>query len=354
MVWVMNGRVERGLGKAAGFTALDWARAGFMAGAGIDPHPGTLNLRLASAVDRACWSGVRQQPAYVIEPGASGGCAAELRPVQVISEGGTVAAAIVTPCVADYAADLLELVSPLPLRPTLAISDGSITTIRSAELPPLAAILFDVDGTLVDSIGAYRLAAEAAVAAVGLPVRISHAQVERALNDDLPFWPLALGELAADQALIARLSAVTREVGPELLRQQARCFSGVVAAITRLRAAGLRLGLCTASHGETLPALADAGILAAFEVVVTATDVVRRKPDPEGLLRAAAGLKLPPAQIAYVGDTVPDIKASRAAGMAAIGVLTGAGDGGRLAAAGALRLVQGAASLPQLLDQAVR
>jgi HAD superfamily hydrolase (TIGR01509 family) len=320
-----------------------------MAGAGIDPHPGTLNLRLAGPADRACWAAVRHGPAHTIDAGAAGACAAELRPVQVMSRGRAVTAAIVTPKMADYADDLVELISPVALRQTLGTGEGGTLSVRSAELPALAGLLFDVDGTLVDSIGAYRLAAEAAVAAAGLAVSISDGQVETALNDDLPFWPLVLGDQASDQALIGKLSAFTRQVAPGILRRHARCFAGVATAIAELRTAGLRLGICTASRGETLPALAAAGVLSAFEVIVTAADVTRRKPDPEGLVRAAAALGLPPARLAYVGDSVPDVQASQAAGMPAIGVLTGAGNGARLAAAGALRLVPGVAGVSQLL-----
>jgi HAD superfamily hydrolase (TIGR01509 family) len=120
----------------------------------------------------------------------------------------------------------------------------------------------------------------------------------------------------------------------------------VADTLARLAAAGLRLGICTASRGESFPALAD--VLGRFGTVVTAADVGRRKPDPEGLLRAAEALGVAPARAAYVGDSVVDIRAARAAGMYAVGVLSGAGDGAVLAAACADRLVAGHRDLPAL------
>jgi phosphoglycolate phosphatase len=345
--WTVTGRVATGVGRGAGFTALPWARAGLVAAAGIDPHPGTLNLRLEDAGDRATWAAVVAAAPATIAAGEPGACAAACVPVWLRQPGGVapaVPAAVVVPRVAGYPGDVLEVVSPVALRAALAVADGAPLVVGGAVPPPVDAVIFDVDGTLVDSIGAYLVAAARACAPHGLAV--DDARIRRALNDDVPFWPLVVGERPDAAALEAELSRAIRRVWPEVLATHVRSFPAVADTLARLAAAGLRLGICTASRGESFPALAD--LLGCFGVVVTAADVARRKPDPEGLLLAAAALGVAPARAAYVGDSVVDVRASRAAGMYAVGVLSGAGDGAALAAAGAHRLVASHRDLPAL------
>jgi HAD superfamily hydrolase (TIGR01509 family) len=336
--WTLTGRVAAGVGRGAGFTALPWARAGLVAAAGIDPHPGTLNLRLDDAGHRALWAGLAAAAPESIAPGAPGACGAACIPVRVSRAGegmaAAVPAAIVVPRVTAYPDDLLELVSPVALRASLGVADGERLRVRSAAPPPVDAVIFDVDGTLVDSIGAYVVAAARASAPYGLTV--DDALVRRALNDDVPFWPLVVGQRPDAGAVVAALGLAIRRVWPEVLATHVRRFPAVADTLRQLSASGLRLGICTASRGESFAALA--GLLEHFGVVVTAADVARPKPDPEGLLRAAAALGVAPARAAYIGDAVVDVRASRAAGMYCVGVLSGAGEGAGLAAAGADRL----------------
>ena len=119
--------------------------------------------------------------------------------------------------------------------------------------------------------------------------------------------------------------------------------------LRRLKAAGIRLGICTASRGESFRPLEQAGLLDLFDEVVTARDVVRRKPDPEGLLLCLERMAVSPADTAYIGDTVADISASHSAGLFAVGVLTGAGDSALLSGAGAHRILPDLRNLPEIL-----
>jgi HAD superfamily hydrolase (TIGR01509 family) len=357
MQWELPGIVATGAGQAAGFTALPWVRAAFLDQAGIDPHPGTLNVTLAGGAAVDAWARIRAAGGSVLEAGDAGSCDAELWPVTLAAGTTTAAAgpgalavpaAIVVPRVPGYPPDRLELVSPVALRALLGLADGAAVTVCAAAPPPaLAAVVFDVDGTLVDSVGAYHEAAVRAAAPHGYTV--DAAMVRLALDGDVPFWPLVVGERAGDSALLAALRDATRQVWPDVLREHVRAFAGAREILQDLSARGLRLGICTASGGETFAALQEAGLLDFFAVVVTARDVTHRKPDPEGLLRCLEGLGVAPAQAAYVGDTAVDVRASRAAGMWPVGVLTGAGDGTTLASAGAGRLVRDLRSIPRVL-----
>jgi HAD superfamily hydrolase (TIGR01509 family) len=116
-----------------------------------------------------------------------------------------------------------------------------------------------------------------------------------------------------------------------------------------LQGAGVRLGIVTGSRSSSLESLDESG-LTAFDAIITCRDVARRKPDPEGLLKCAAQLGIKPSEAVYVGDTPLDIQAAHAAGMAAVAVLTGAGDSASLSAAGADCIISSVGQLAEVLE----
>jgi phosphoglycolate phosphatase len=210
------------------------------------------------------------------------------------------------------------------------------------------AALFDVDGTLVNSIDGYRLAAQRAVEPYGWSV--SQEAVRSAMNFGHQFWDLVVpAESRDDQDLIAKLRRDTMAHWPAILEDSVLVYPEIGAMLVRLKAAGIRLGICTASQGESFRPLERTGLLDLFEEVITGRDVVRRKPDPEGLLLCMERMGVDPVDTAYIGDTVADIRASHAAGLYAVGVLTGAGDSRLLSVAGAHRILPDLQNLPELL-----
>lgn len=347
---VLRGRVTTGLGRGAGFTGLPWARSAFRTGLGIEAFPGTLNLRLASAGDLWAWGRLRQQPGVSVPAPGPDQCDAVCYPVVL---AGRVPGAIVLPRVKGYAPDQLEIIAPLELRRMLELADGDEVTVEYQGPPRLRAVIFDVDGTLVDSLDGYR---EAALRAAGhLRDRISRDAVRAALNHNVSFWDRILaGTPEHSPARVEELRAATLGHWPGVLAEHVRCFPGLEATLRQLRDLGLRLGICTGSRGESFRPLEQQGLLGLFDVVVTAADVKERKPHPEGLLRCLEVLGVEPAGAAYVGDAMLDMTAARAAGMLAMGVLSGAGTSAELAAAGAHRLLPDQGALPGLLFPASR
>ncbi len=343
---ILAGRVRSGLGQGASFTQLAWARAQFMAEAGIDPFPGTLNLSLEGAGDLRAWQALKATPGYRLLPPEPGWCAARCYPVTV---GGRFPATIVYPEVPGYPERQVEIVAALSLRTTLGLADGD--ELRAEVCQPLRvrAVLFDVDGTLLDSIEAYRVVAEQAAAPLGLVVR--EADVRRTLNTGESFWhTLVPAGMPEREAVIARLRAEAARCWPEVLAAHGRLCPDVRPALDALRLAGARLGLVTGARSATFDQLRAAGLLDYFEVLVAGGDVSRKKPDPEGLLKCAQALGVGPAEAVYVGDTIIDVQASRAAGMASVAVLAGAGDSASLSAAGPDRLISTLARLPEILS----
>ncbi len=92
--------------------------------------------------------------------------------------------------------------------------------------------------------------------------------------------------------------------------------------LPRLRADGRRLGIVTAKRRETVQLAFDRlpGLEERFDVVVTAEDTARHKPDPAPLVAALERLQAPASEAAYVGDSPFDVRAAKAAGVFAIAV----------------------------------
>ncbi len=344
----ISGCVRTGLGEGAGFTSQPRVRQKFLRALGIDPHPGTLNLAVEPG-GLAGWQALTAQPGIRIAPERDGDCGARCYPVLagVAGEEG-ITAAIIVPEVPGYSESKVEVVAAMPLRAVLQLADGDEVTLSTVPVRNRRAILFDVDGTLVNSIDGYRLAAEMALRPYGWSV--PEDAVSRSLNLGENFWDLVIPPASrGDPDLIARLRRDTMAHWPAVLESSVLLFPGIADVLATLKAAGVRLGICTASQGESFLPLEKAGLLGLFDQIVTARDVARRKPHPEGILLCMERMGVAPAEAIYVGDTVADIRASRAAGLFAVGVLTGAGNSSLLSGAGAHRILPDLCGLPGLL-----
>jgi len=340
------GRVTSGLGQGAFFTQLDWAREQFVTQLGIDPYPGTLNLIVDGASEFETWASLKATRGDLVIPPAGGGCNARCYPIRI---RGWLPGAIVFPEVAGYPPAQVEIIAALPIRETLSLADGDSLRVEISQPLPVRAAIFDVDGTLVDSLEAYRVVAELAAAPYGIAV--PREAVRQALNTNQLFWEIVLPPDQSDRAgMIARLRETAVRLWPEVLDRHGRLCLDVRTALEILRARGARLGIVTGSREGTFAPLRADGLMDFFSVVVTGRDVARRKPDPEGLLKCTQALGVEPSEAVYVGDTPADIQASRAAGMAAVGVLSGAGDSGGLSAEGPDRIIHSLAHLPEILE----
>jgi HAD superfamily hydrolase (TIGR01549 family) len=178
-------------------------------------------------------------------------------------------------------------------------------------LPPPAAILFDLDGTLIDTwnlyIECYRRALEPHL---GYAPTVEEIAARRPASERqfLTDW---LGE-APGQACHADMRRLYRELYGSMAEG---FYEGVPEMLAGLRSAGLRLGIVTGKGREAWEVTRAAADLGAFDVVVTDDDVHAAKPDPGGLLAAARALGIAPEQAVYVGDSTVDMRAGRNAGM---------------------------------------
>ncbi len=208
----------------------------------------------------------------------------------------------------------------------------------------LCAVLFDWDGTLIDS-------AEATFAAYarlfqGFGLRFERADFERTYSPDWRRTYAGVGlpgdRWAEADAAFLRLYA---EAPPGLL-------PGAAEAVGRLASAGLALGIVTSGDRQRVTAdLARTGLDGCFGALVCGGDVTRKKPHPEGLLHALSELGVEPRDAAYVGDSPEDVEMARAAGAYTIGVPGGFPNREALVASGPDLLSESLASVAHVLVQ---
>lgn len=343
---VIEGRLVRGLGLAADFTQIDWVRRQLLGLAGIDPYPGTVNLALGDEGNRKRWRNWRNMPGQTMAAADAAFCSARCYPVRV---DGRIPAAVVLPELAGYPEDKVEIVAALPLRQHLSLGEGALVRVELCRPLVAKAVLFDIDGTLVDSVSAYLEIARIAARPYGFEVTEQH--VRHSLATGGNFWKTVVPDDCRDgDALMKTMSAHAARKWPETLREHGKVFEGLAQTLDALKRLGIVLGIVSGARPEVLELLREDGILDRFDAIVLGADVSRRKPDPEGIVRCLGELGIKSDEAVYVGDTPVDIQASRAAGVRVVAVLTGAGDSAMMSAQEPDRLVFSHARLSGVID----
>ncbi len=183
------------------------------------------------------------------------------------------------------------------------------------------ALLFDFDGTLIDSAPDIALALNRLLTESGRPT-LTLDQVKGLIGDGAP--RLVEQAMAVTGDDLARLTARYLEIYGALPADPACVYPGVAETLAALKQSGHRLALCTNKPAgislELLPALGLGGL---FDVVAGGDTAPRRKPHPDPLLWALDNLGCRPDQAVMVGDNGNDVAAARAAGIPVIAVAYG-------------------------------
>nr|WP_145546131.1 HAD-IA family hydrolase [Variovorax boronicumulans] len=187
----------------------------------------------------------------------------------------------------------------------------------------LKAVLFDLDGTLVDSAGDLGAAADQLRTDRGLPPLGLAAYRAMAGAGARGMLGVAFG-MAPDHPDFPLLREEFFQNYERRLTQLTRPFDGVVPLVEKLHARGLRWGVVTNKPSRfSVPLTAGMALFARSGVLVSGDTTPYTKPHPAPLLEAARVLEVDPAACIYVGDDARDIVAGRAAGMATVAACYG-------------------------------
>ncbi len=204
-------------------------------------------------------------------------------------------------------------------------------------------IIFDWDGTLLDSAGEIVAAMQQATAALGLPVRRDD-ELRRMIGLGLQDAFFRLYPELDEEAMEALLQGY-RQLYGSTPRVYGEAFPGVAESLDELRGQGMRLAVATGKSRRGLDrALTAVGWERHF-VATRCADETAGKPDPLMLEELLWELDLEAEQALMVGDTTYDMEMARRAGMDAVGVAWGVHEQQELTQAGALTVLEGVTRL---------
>ncbi len=202
----------------------------------------------------------------------------------------------------------------------------------------LEQVIFDVDGTLVDSVDLHARAWQEALAAFGISVAYPHVRAQIGKGADQLIPALVPRERLAE--VREPLDAHRAELFKRKYLSQVRGFPKVRELFLRLKADGKRLALATSAKGDERAAYERAaGIEGLVEAATSADEVERSKPHPDLFEAALAELGNPPPHLcAVVGDSPYDAIAARGAHLRTVGLLCGGFDEALLWRAGCVAI----------------
>lgn len=189
---------------------------------------------------------------------------------------------------------------------------------------PIQAVIFDMDGVLVDSEPVITKAARLALAEFGVPASDADFHPFTGMGEDR-----FIGGVAEKHGVPYRLEMKQRTyaIYLQIVAAEIGTYPGIPELLAALRAEGLRTAVASSADAVKVNAnLPAAGIDAAlFDAIVCGEDVIHKKPAPDIFLLAAQRLGIAPADCLVVEDALSGIRAAKAAGMACVAVTSSFG-----------------------------
>lgn len=178
----------------------------------------------------------------------------------------------------------------------------------------IEAVIFDMDGTLVDSesvsVRAWRLTAQHM--GIDLPKSLTDSFIGRNATS---CFELMVAHVQGDEDLANRIFEQHRVDFEELTSQHLELMDGAREALAALKEMGLPLGVATSTHRDrAIPRLERFGLENEFASITCGDEVSRSKPEPDIFLAAAASLGVAPERCAVIEDSFNGVRAGHAAG----------------------------------------
>jgi phosphoglycolate phosphatase len=216
------------------------------------------------------------------------------------------------------------------------------------------AVLFDLDGTIIDSIGIYYKIVVSVLERLGLP-QISTTDLRNATENGGFNWSMTFPEEIKEDKdeLIKSAWKIAEEISPKMFLDKVKLIPGAVDVLTRVSERGIKLAVVTSTPQKNMTAklkpLIESGISHLMEQIITADDTTKTKPAADPVVECNKRLGIEAEKSVYVGDMRLDIKAGKAAGAKTIGVLTGFDDFDSLKTEKPDAIIKSIAELPDVI-----
>jgi len=196
----------------------------------------------------------------------------------------------------------------------------------------IKAVVFDLDGTLIDSITPLYELVLKIFRDIGLPLP-SRATINSILGDGLSIMESLVPRDIEDRAsLIKRGREIGYRLWEKFQQEKLQPFPATQTILAELKHRGILRGIATSGEADYVEDLIRRGSLPRVEAVVTKEEVDRLKPAPDSILLCLSRLGCGPNQAVYVGDSPIDVQAGKAARVRTIAVLSGTGSEDKLLA----------------------
>lgn len=215
----------------------------------------------------------------------------------------------------------------------------------------MPALIFDLDGTLVDTVYAHVFAWQRALAEVGMAV--DGWRIHRRIGMSGGLFARAVAREVGREITPSEASQVQKRHG-ELFREflpERRPLPGAIELLRVLLSKGITFGIATSGYHPEIDASLNVLEIPSHIVVVDRGDVVRAKPAPDLFLHCQQRLGVPVEECFVIGDAVWDLLAARRARMLSIGLLSGGYGENELIQAGAFRVYRDPMHLKISLDE---
>ncbi|MBM4463599.1 MAG: HAD-IA family hydrolase [Chloroflexi bacterium] len=212
------------------------------------------------------------------------------------------------------------------------------------------AVLFDLDGTLLDTLEDIADSVNAVLDRLGLRQHSLEAY-KRFIGDGVQeLANRALPEDKRDPVTVAQVVSAIREEYNKRWADKTRPYEGIPKLLDALAARGIKMAVWS-NKPDDVTILTVSRLLPRwrFEAVMGAQSAMPKKPDPTGATEIAKRLNIPPGEFLYLGDGDTDMKAASAAGMYPVGALWGFRTRNELLAGGAKKLIRHPMDLVKLL-----
>jgi HAD superfamily hydrolase (TIGR01509 family) len=216
------------------------------------------------------------------------------------------------------------------------------------------AVIFDLDGTLIDSTDVYLRILNVAFERLSLPLFSKEDILDLLIEGDFDWNKILPADLKwRQEEIIQKAMEIIKEIYPQMFREEVKLIPGAADILREISVRDMKIGLVTSTDAKNLAPklhpLQASGVENLLRVIITTDKTANKKPSPDPLIECGKRLCVEMERIVSVGDSRVDIRAGKAAGTMTVGVLTGVDDYEALRAEAPDAILDSVATLREIL-----